>query len=342
MRRTTGNPSPMHSGPAPLLAVANLRTHFFTPQGVTKAVDDVSFTVGRGETLAIVGESGCGKTVTGMSIMRLLSRTTARIVGGQMEFMLANGEIIDLARVKERRMRTIRGCEIAMIFQDPMSSLNPVFTIGDQITESIMLHKGVGRREAVAAAIDLLARVGIGAPEQRVKEYPHQLSGGMRQRVMIAIALASDPQLLIADEPTTALDVTIQAQIVTLLKRLQLERQMGMIFVTHNLGLVAEIADRIAVMYSGQVVEQGPTAAVLASPLHPYTKALLGCIPAGRNAAHLEPIPGQPPDPSETIQGCRFQPRCRYSTVECALEAIPFTEIGDGRRSRCLHWKELL
>lgn len=333
--------SDIHTFNEPLLSVKNLRTHFFAPQGIVRAVEDVSFTVGRGETLAIVGESGSGKTVTAMSVMRLLTHTTARIVSGTIEITRPNGEVIDIVSLTEKNMRLVRGRDIAIIPQNPLSSLNPVFTIGNQIAESVSLHKKVGRRTAMLSAVDLLDRVGMGAPARRAKEYPHQLSGGMRQRAMIAMALASDPRLLIADEPTTALDVTIQAQVIRLLRRLQSERQMGMIFVTHDLRLVAEIADSVAVMYSGELVEYGPASAVLANPRNPYTIGLLGCIPRGRQGNRLEPIPGYPLDPGRTVKGCRFEARCKFAIPSCLLEPVALRQIDDNRASRCIRAEAL-
>jgi oligopeptide/dipeptide ABC transporter ATP-binding protein len=329
----------------PVLEVEGLATHFATDEGTIRAVDGVSFTIAEGETLAVVGESGSGKSVTGLSIMRLLARTPARIAAGSVRFHTRDGEILDLAGLPESRLRRIRGRDIAMIFQDPMSSLNPVFSIGDQIAESLILHRGLDRRAAFDEARDLLARVGIADPAQRVHDYPHQLSGGMRQRAMIATALACDPRLLIADEPTTALDVTIQAQIVERLQTLQRERAMGLLFITHDLGLVADIADRIAVMYAGEVVEEGPAAQVLARPRHPYTLALLECIPhrdwAAGGARMIRPIPGNVPDPLRPLAGCRFHPRCRFAKQSCTDAPPPLERVGGDHLSRCLRWNSL-
>ncbi len=330
---------------SPVLSVRHLKTYFFTDAGVVKAVNGVTLSVGEGETLAIVGESGSGKSVTGLTVMRLLARTTARVAGGSVDFQDRGGKTVDLLSISESAMRRVRGHDIAMIFQDPMSSLNPVFTVGDQIMEPIRIHTGADRRQARARALDLLKQVGISDPEARIDSYPHQFSGGMRQRVMIAVALACDPRLLIADEPTTALDVTIQAQIITLLKRLQRERKMAMIFVTHDLKLVSEIADRVAVMYASQVVEVGPIADVLAQPRHPYTRALLDCIPSRRDAAgerrKLQPIPGSPPDPLSPPSGCRFHTRCRYADERCRSGDPALLPVDAGHMTRCLRTKEI-
>lgn len=337
-------PEASHSG-RPILSVRDLKTHFFTGAGVIKAVNGVTMTVREGETLAIVGESGSGKSVTGLTVMRLLDRTTARVVGGDIRFSTKDGKELDLLALPERDMRRVRGQDIAMIFQDPMSSLNPVFTIGDQIAEPIRIHKGLGKKEARAEAIDLLLQVGISDPDTRIDAYPHQLSGGMRQRAMIAVALACDPRLLIADEPTTALDVTIQAQIITLLKRLQVERRMAMIFVTHDLKLVGEVADRVAVMYASQVVEEGPVDEVLQRPRHPYTRALLDCVPSRRDAQgnrrKLMPIPGMLPSPLSPPEGCRFHPRCIHVQDECIATRPELEKVDESHQTRCLRWTEL-
>ncbi len=346
-RPTEPAPMPQQSG-ALVLDIRDLRTFFFTDAGVVRAVDGVSLGVRQGETLAIVGESGSGKSVTGLTVMRLFGRTPARVVGGTVRFRDRDGRDLDLIALPESEMRDIRGRDIAMIFQDPMSSLNPVFTVGDQIAEPLRIHKGLSRREAVAQAVELLRQVGISDPEARVSVYPHQLSGGMRQRVMIAIALACDPLLLIADEPTTALDVTIQAQIMTLLRTLQAERGMAMIFITHDLKLVEEIADRVVVMYASQVVEDGDVAEVLARPRHPYTRALLDCIPhrdhdRPRHGTGLKPIPGALPNPLAPPEGCRFHTRCGFVKPACiAVEPYPPLEPTDpGRRARCIRWREI-
>ncbi len=261
-----------------MLAVRDLHTHFFTQAGVVKSVDGVSFELRRGETLALVGESGSGKSVTSLSILRLLA-PPGRIVSGTIAFTSREGRELELAAVSEREMRQIRGNQIAMVFQDPMSSLNPVYSVGDQIAEAIVLHQHKSKREALELAGAMMERVGIPAARLRVHDYPHQMSGGMRQRVMIAMALSCKPLLLIADEPTTALDVTVQAQILDLLRELREEFHMGILFITHNLAVVAEMAERVAVMYRGKLVETGPTDAVFGAPQHPYTRALLDCLP---------------------------------------------------------------
>jgi oligopeptide/dipeptide ABC transporter ATP-binding protein len=329
----------------PVLLVRDLKTHFFTDAGIVRAVNGVSLTVREGETLAIVGESGSGKSVTGLTILRLLARTPARVVGGEIRFRGRAGEEIDLLGLPEPAMQRVRGRDLAMIFQDPMSSLNPVFTIGDQIAEPIRIHRRLDGRAARAAAVDLLRQVGISDPDKRIDSYPHQLSGGMRQRAMIAIALACDPRLLIADEPTTALDVTIQAQIIALLKRLQDERRMAMIFITHDLKLVGEIADRVAVMYASQVVEEGDVGDVLRRPRHPYTRALLECIPRRTEEAGavrtLRPIPGTLPDPLDPPEGCRFHPRCGFAEERCVATDPPLQRTGPDHVTRCIRWREL-
>jgi oligopeptide/dipeptide ABC transporter ATP-binding protein len=342
------SPDPLGVAPDtahPVLFVHDLKTYFFTDAGVIKAVDGVNLSVREGETLAVVGESGSGKSVTGLTVMGLLARTTARVVGGSIAFGRRDGTVVDLSSISESAMQRVRGHDIAMVFQDPLSSLNPVFSVGDQIMEPIRIHTGADGRQARARALDLLAQVGISDPPARIDDYPHQFSGGMRQRVMIAMALACDPRLLIADEPTTALDVTIQAQIVTLLKRLQSERQMAMIFVSHDLKLVSEIASRVAVMYSGQVVEEGAIADVLSRPRHPYTRALLDCIPSRRDAAGnrrvLHPIPGTPPDPLSPPPGCRFHPRCRYGDDQCRSGDPALQPVDPTHATRCLRWREI-
>jgi oligopeptide/dipeptide ABC transporter ATP-binding protein len=328
--------------PATVLRIDDLRTWFHTDAGVVKAVDGVTLSVAQGETLAIVGESGSGKSVTALSIMRLLGRTTGRVEGGQIVFRTRDDEAVDLLALPEAAVSRIRGRDIAMIFQDPMSSLNPVFPVGEQIAEPIRIHAGADRRTARAMAIDLLRQVGINDPEKRVDAYPHQLSGGMRQRVMIATAIACNPKVLIADEPTTALDVTIQAQIIALLRRLQTERRMALIFVTHDLKLVKEIADQVAVMYASQIVEQGPASAVFAHPRHPYTKALLACTPhRGQRGSRFVPIPGALPDPLAPPMGCRFHPRCGFAQPVCAATAPVLENVSARHVTRCLRWREI-
>ncbi|TXL76824.1 ABC transporter ATP-binding protein [Vineibacter terrae] len=328
----------------PVLDVQDLKTFFPTDAGTVRAVNGVSFAVREGETLAIVGESGSGKSVTGLTIMRLLGRAGAQIAGGEIWLTRGDGNRVDLARLADADMERLRGSEIAMIFQDPMSSLNPVFPVGEQIAEPLRLHKGLSRRAARAAAVELLALVGLSDPARQVDAFPHQLSGGMRQRIMIAIALACEPRLLIADEPTTALDVTVQAQIIALLRALQARRRMAMIFVTHDLHLVGDVADRVAVMYASQVVEEGPVADVLATPAHPYTRALLACVPRqqrGEKRRRMTPIPGTMPSALAVPSGCRFHPRCAHAAARC-IEAVPALEaIAPDRRARCVRWREI-
>ena len=320
-----------------LLEVKNLRTSFFVEGGEVRAVDDVSFDVFAGRTLGIVGESGCGKSVTSLSIMRLIPNPPGRIVGGQ---ILYQGR--DLAQVPIAEMRAIRGNEISMIFQEPMTSLNPVFSIGNQVCEAISLHQDLSRSATREKAIEMLKLVGIPSPEKRIDDFPHQLSGGMRQRVMIAMALSCNPNILIADEPTTALDVTIQAQILDLLRGLQHKTGMGLILITHDLGVVAEMADEVLVMYAGRVVERAPVEELFRNPKMPYTRGLLNSIPrrtaAGRSAhRRLEAIPGIVPNMLELPTGCRFQERCSYVIPDCRkaepdLRAIP----GEAHQIRCL------
>ncbi|HEU0013332.1 MAG TPA: ABC transporter ATP-binding protein [Longimicrobium sp.] len=321
----------------PILQVDNLRTWFSTDGGVARAVDGVSFHVNPGETLGIVGESGSGKSVTSLSIMRLIPQPPGMIQpGSRILFRAENGEMEDLAAASEKRMRQIRGNDIAMIFQEPMTSLNPVFTVGDQIVESLRLHQGLGKKAARDRAIEMLQLVGIPIPHQRVDEYPHQLSGGMRQRVMIAMALACDPKLLIADEPTTALDVTIQAQILELLNRLQQDLGMSIILITHDLGVVAETCDRVIVMYAGQVFEEGPVDDVFHDPQNPYTEGLLRSMPKlGETVERLAVIPGVVPSPLNWPVGCRFHDRCPYGWEKTEQEEPPLFDIGPGRRNKC-------
>jgi len=298
-----------------ILEVRNLQTSFFTEAGQIKAADDVSFKVLPGKTLALVGESGCGKSVTSLSIMRLIPEPPGKITGGK---IIYRGK--DLLNLSISEMRKIRGNEISMIFQEPMTSLNPVFSIGNQISETILLHQGLSKKEARNRTVEMLQLVGIPAPHQRIDEYPHQLSGGMRQRVMIAMALSCNPKVLIADEPTTALDVTIQAQILELLKDLQQRLGMALILITHDLGVVAEVADDVVVMYSGKVVEQGSVREIFKNPLMPYTRGLLRSIPRlGAKTSRLETIPGIVPNMLDLPKGCRFQERCTFVTQECKV-----------------------
>jgi oligopeptide/dipeptide ABC transporter ATP-binding protein len=304
---------------ADLLQVQNLQTSFFTPEGEVRAVDGVSFEIGEGKTLGLVGESGCGKSVTSLSIMRLISSPPGQIVGGEIYY---RGR--DLLKLNKEEMRKIRGNEISMIFQEPMTSLNPVFTIGNQIGEAIRLHQGLGKKETRAKTIEMLRLVKIADPESRVDSYPHQLSGGMRQRVMIAMALSCNPNLLVADEPTTALDVTIQAQILELIKELQQRMGMALLLITHDLGVVAERADEVAIMYAGKIVERASAQAIFARPLHPYTVGLLNSLPGtgGKKKKRLDAIPGVVPSPLDLPSGCRFRDRCPKAAGICA-EAEP-------------------
>ena len=289
-----------------LLIVKNLSTYFFTEEGVARAVQGVNLCIKKSETFALVGESGCGKSVTALSIMRLVPAPAGKIIGGEIVF-----EKRDLLRLSERRMRAIRGNKIAMVFQEPMTSLNPVYTVGEQIVEAIRLHQRKSTSEAWADAVEMLRKVGIPDPQQRVSEYPHQMSGGMRQRVMIAMAISCKPALLIADEPTTALDVTIQAQILDLLDELQEQEGMSILLITHDLGIVAERADDVAVMYASRIVEVAEAERLFAEPLHPYTQGLLKSLPQlGILAKRLQTIPGVVPEPLHFPQGCKFHPRC--------------------------------
>jgi peptide/nickel transport system ATP-binding protein len=318
---------------SPLLQVEGLTTTFFTDEGVVRAVDDVSFSVASGETLGIVGESGCGKTVTSKSILRLIPWPPGKITAGQIRY---RGE--DLLALSERRMQRLRGNRIGMIFQEPMTALNPVFTVGWQIEEALALHRRLSGRERRAAAIDLLRQVGIPAPERRVDEYPHQLSGGMRQRVMIAMALSCKPDILIADEPTTALDVTIQAQVLQLIRELKEELGTAVILITHDLGVVAEVCDRVVVMYAGRVVEQGSIDDIFHRPQHPYTRALLRSIPRrGRKlaGARLKTIAGMVPDLRALPPGCRFAGRCDREQERCRQREPDLTWFDETRAVRC-------
>jgi peptide/nickel transport system ATP-binding protein len=323
-----------------LLEIDNLKTHFFTHDGVVRAVDGVTLDIRPGETLGLVGESGCGKSVTAHSLLRLLPRIS-RIVAGSMRFKRRNGEVVDLATLDPRGplIRSIRGNEIAMIFQEPMTSLSPVHTVGSQIAEAVQLHQRVGKQEAMERAVHMLSRVGIGNAAQRAQEYPHQFSGGMRQRAMIAMALCCNPSLLIADEPTTALDVTIQAQILELMKALQAELHMAILMITHNLGVIAEMADRVAVMYTGKVVELASGQMIFHRPLHPYTIGLMRSIPRGGGDVkrRLATIPGSVPDPFTLPKGCTFYPRCPApKTPACqGPEDVPLTEVEPGHWVRC-------
>jgi peptide/nickel transport system ATP-binding protein len=341
--------TPAHTD-TPLLQVRHLQTHFFTEAGLVKAVEDVSFTLNAGETLAVVGESGSGKSVTSLSIMGLIPNPPGRVVGGEILFRTRDGAVVDLAQLPAKVLRKLRGRDIAMIFQEPMTSLDPVFTVGDQIAESAALHLGMNRAVARQRALDMLELVEIPAAKQRIDEYTHQLSGGMRQRVMIAVALVCNPSLLIADEPTTALDVTIQAQILALLDRLRRDIGMAVLFVTHNLGVVAEIADRVVVMYNGRVVEEGGVHALFKAPRHPYTRGLLACLPRralddeavmAMTTRRLNAIPGQVANPLDPLPGCAFAPRCALALPECSAAMPPLADLAVGQRSRCIRWAML-
>ena len=320
-----------------LLSVRNLQVLFRSEAGDIAAVDDVSFDVAEGEVLGIVGESGSGKSVTALSIMGLLPRPPARIGGGAVVFQ--GQELLSLG---ERALRNIRGPGIGMIFQEPMTSLNPVFTIGDQLMETVRVHERVGRGAQRERAVDMLARVGIATPERRLHDYPHQLSGGMRQRVMIAMALACSPKLLIADEPTTALDVTIQQQILELLLDLREELKMAIMIITHNMGVVAETADRVIVMYAGKIVERAPVGELFARPAHPYTRGLLESIPSlADDRERLKTIPGTLPNPAAMPRGCRFEPRCAYRIDACAAAVPPLLSVRAEHESACIRQREL-
>jgi peptide/nickel transport system ATP-binding protein/oligopeptide transport system ATP-binding protein len=321
--------------PRPALNVRGLKTQFRSFDAVAKAVDDVSLDLLPGETLGLVGESGCGKSVTALSIMRLIKDPPGRISADEMRL----GDL-DLLALSPREMRAVRGGRIAMIFQEPMTSLNPVYTVGSQIAEMFVVHRGAGRAESRERALEMLKRVRMPAPERRAKEFPHQLSGGMRQRAMIAMALACTPEILIADEPTTALDVTIQAQILDLMMHLKEEFRAAIMIITHDLGVIARIAQRIAVMYAGKIVEQGPTAVFFTSSAHPYTQGLLKSIPrlgersrAGRS--RLREIRGIVPSIFELPSGCSFNPRCPDAMPVCRRDAPPFVDLGEGHSARC-------
>ncbi|HEX8180278.1 MAG TPA: ABC transporter ATP-binding protein [Pyrinomonadaceae bacterium] len=313
-----------------------MQTHFFTRAGLVRAVDGVSFQLARGELLGLVGESGCGKSVTALSLMRLVA-PPGRVVGGEVLF-----DGVDLLQLSEAKMRAIRGDDIAMIFQDPMTSLNPVYTVGEQIAEALRLHRKLARKEARAAAVEAMREVSIPDPARRADDYPHQLSGGMRQRVMIAMALACDPKLLIADEPTTALDVTIQAQILELLDGLRKTRDLAVLLITHDLGVVAEVADRVAVMYTGRIVEASPVAELFARPKHPYTEGLLRSVPKltvaeAQKVERLQTIEGTVPKLTDLPPGCHFAPRCPHRMPRCtAGERIPLYELEHNVGVRCV------
>jgi oligopeptide/dipeptide ABC transporter ATP-binding protein len=320
-----------------VLEVKNLKTYFYTEEGIVKAVDDVSFYVEKGKTLGLVGESGCGKSVTAMSMARLIS-PPGRIAGGE---ILLNGR--NLVSLSEREMRQVRGAQIAMIFQEPMTALNPVLTVGFQIAEAVLAHEKVSKSVAWDRAVEAMKAVSIPDPQKRARDYPHQLSGGMRQRIMIAMALVCNPALVIADEPTTALDVTIQAQILELLDSLRQKYQLSLILISHDLGVIAEVAETVAVMYAGKIVEIGPAMDVFHSPKHPYTEGLLRSVPRlGSSAAaatkgRLHAIDGMVPDLLHLPDGCSFAPRCYKRTVECTLSPIPLEPVSERHEVRCIH-----
>jgi oligopeptide transport system ATP-binding protein len=329
-----------------LLEVRDLTVEFAGEDGAVTAVDGVSFHVDRGETLVVVGESGSGKSVTSLAVMRLIESPPGRIVSGTILLHGRDGTVRDLAALDAASLRRIRGNDIAMIFQEPMTSLNPVYTVGEQIIEAIRLHQGKSGRAAFARAVEMLERLGIPEPKRRMRAYPHQMSGGMRQRAMIAMALSCHPTLLIADEPTTALDVTIQAQILELIKQLQAEFGMAVIFITHNLGVAAEIADRILVMYAGRIVEEGPARAIFHEPRMPYTIGLLNSVPRlrrGQDGEHaLVAIPGNVPRPAHLPPGCSFHPRCGFFEKGLCDRALPVLEVcAPGRAVRCVRWREV-
>jgi len=338
--RTKSEPRPADV----VLEIENLRTHFFTPGGVVRAVDGVSYAVRSGETLGVVGESGCGKSVTALSVLRLVADPPGRIVGGAIRFGGIN--LLDLC---EHEMEAIRGNDISMIFQEPMTSLNPLMTVGRQVSEAIALHQGLSRRDAFDQAVEMLRRVHIPEPDRRVHAYPHQLSGGMRQRVMIAMALSCDPKVLIADEPTTALDVTIQAQILDLMRELQDRLGTAIVLITHDLGVVAENADRVVVMYAGRKVEEASAKALFESPGHPYTIGLMGSIPNLEVAAHanarrarLTEIKGMVPSLADLPKGCTFAPRCGLATDQCRADYPPLAQHRTGHWVSCWHAERLL
>ena len=323
---------------ATLLEVKNLKTHFFTMDGVVKAVDGVSYELNEGETLGLVGESGCGKSVSALSVMRLIPDPPGKIIDGE---ILLDGE--DILKIDMEGMREVRGAKIAMVFQEPMTSLNPVLTVERQITETLQLHMGMSKLESQRESVNLLTRVGIPDPEMRIKQYPHQFSGGMRQRVMIAMALSCNPRLIIADEPTTALDVTIQAQILDLMKSLTTELGVALIVITHNLGVVARYADRVNIMYAGKVIERGEAREIYSNPRHPYTVGLLRSVPRLDlpRRAKLDPIEGQPPDLINLPPGCAFRERCRWAIDKCATDTPELVETSDGHLSACFRADEL-
>lgn len=318
-------------GSKPVLEVNQLTTSFFTEDGIIPAVDNVSFHINKGEILGVVGESGCGKSVTSLSIMGLVPNPPGKIVSGE---ILLNGE--DLTKLPEKRMRQIRGNDVAMIFQEPMTSLNPVYTIGNQLVEAIRLHQKINKKQARNRAIEIMKHVGLPRAEELIDDYPHQLSGGMRQRVMIAMAMVCEPKLLIADEPTTALDVTIQAQILRLMKKLNENHQTAIMLITHDLGVVAEVCKRVVVMYAGKIVEEGDVESIYENPKHPYTIGLIKSVPdVNKKIDKLYSIPGNVPKPGSIKQGCSFAARCEFAMNRCFTETPPLLDSGQGQSVRC-------
>jgi peptide/nickel transport system permease protein len=343
--RSRARPAAPTTSDGTLLDIRDLSTEISTPRGTIRAIDGVSLQVKPGEAVALVGESGSGKSMTGLSVMQLLPRKVGRIAGGEVWYASRDGQRTDLAHVPANQFRRFRGREMAMVFQEPMASLNPVYTVGFQLIEALTAHAQMTKRDAWDGARRMLERVGIPDPERRLHEYPHQLSGGMRQRVAIAIALCGDPSLIIADEPTTALDVTIQAQILDLLEEIQAAAGIGLVFITHNLGVVAEIADRVVVMYCGQVIEEGPVDDIFHNPRHPYTRGLLASVPrpedmAGRHK-RLSSIPGTVPSPLALPPGCRFAPRCDHATSACVAAVPELEAVSANQNTRCIRWKEI-
>jgi peptide/nickel transport system ATP-binding protein len=334
---------PPHGGPAAetVLRIDDLRTHFFSPEGVVRAVDGVSYSLAKGETLGVVGESGCGKSITALSILRLIPSPPGRIVGGEIHFEGRN-----LLELTEAEMRALRGNRISMIFQEPMTSLNPVMKIGKQLAETLILHQGLSRKNALSRAGEMLSLVRISEPDRRLREYPHQLSGGMRQRVMIAMALSCNPRVLIADEPTTALDVTIQAQILELIQDLKDKLGTAVILITHDLAVVAETAQRVVVMYAGRKIEEAPVADLFARPLHPYTRGLMAAIPTreattSSEGGRLAEIPGVVPSLGSAPRGCSFAPRCAHAIEHCRRESPPMETAFGEHVVACWKWREL-
>ena len=324
---------------SPILEISNLKTYFFLEKSTVRALDGVDITLPRKSTLGLVGESGCGKSVMAMSIMRLIQSPPGKIVEGQILYRNKTGKCVDIARLDARgaEMRRIRGGEIAIVFQEPMMSLNPLYTIGDQIAEAVQVHQKLGRKEALDRALEMLTRVQISSPKQRLHEFPHQLSGGMRQRVMIALALSCNPSILIADEPTTALDVTVQSQILDLMNQLQADFDASIILITHNLGVVSQMARQIAVMYLGKIVEIAETRELFRNPLHPYTVGLLNSVPVlgQKGKKHLEPIKGMVPTPTEAIRGCPFAPRCPRVMKICHEQQPVLKEVSPRHQAAC-------